>query len=32
MTFTLGALLEASLLIINAVAILNEERFLKKGM
>ena len=31
MVFTLGTLFEAALLFINAVAILNEERFLKKG-
>lgn len=31
MVFTLGTLFEAALLLINAVAILNEERFLKKG-
>ena len=29
--FTLGTLFEAALLLVNAVAILNEERFLKKG-
>ncbi len=31
MVFTLGTLFEAGLLLINAVAILNEEKFLKKG-
>lgn len=31
MVFTIGTLLEASLLLINAIAILNEERFLKKS-
>ena len=31
MVFTLGTLFEATLLVINAIAILNEERFLKKG-
>ena len=31
MVFTLGTLFEAALLLVNAVAILNEERFLKKG-
>ncbi len=30
--FTLGTLFEAALLLINSIAILNEERFLKKGM
>ncbi len=29
--FTLGTLFEAALLLINSIAILNEERFLKKG-
>ena len=29
--FTIGTLFEAGLLLINAVAILNEEKFLKKG-
>ena len=32
MAFTLGALFEATLLVINAIAILNEERFLRKSM
>lgn len=31
MVFTLGTLFEATLLVINAIAVLNEERFLKKG-
>lgn len=31
MVFTLGTLFEAGLLLINAVAILNEEKFLKRG-
>lgn len=31
MVFTLGTLFEAGLLLVNAVAILNEEKFLKKG-
>ena len=31
MVFTIGTLFEAGLLLINAVAILNEEKFLKKG-
>ncbi|XP_064390919.1 immediate early response 3-interacting protein 1-like [Halichondria panicea] len=30
MVFTLGTLFEAALLLINSIAILNEERFLKK--
>ncbi|OQV21119.1 putative Immediate early response 3-interacting protein 1 [Hypsibius exemplaris] len=30
MTFSLYSLLEAGLLVVNAIAILNEERFLKK--
>jgi hypothetical protein len=30
MAFTLGTLFEAVLLVINAIAILNEDRFLKK--
>ena len=32
MVFTLGTLFEALLLLVNVVAILNEERFLAKGM
>ena len=32
MAFSLGTLFEAVLLIINAIAILSEERFLSKGM
>lgn len=32
MVFTVGTLFEAGLLLINAIAILNEERFLQKGM
>jgi hypothetical protein len=32
MVFTLGTLFEAGLLLINAVAILNDEKFLKKGI
>ena len=31
MVFTLGTLFEALLLLVNAIAILNEERFLAKG-
>ena len=31
MVFTLGTMFEAALLVVNAIAILNEERFLKKG-
>ena len=31
MAFTLWALLEASLLVINAICVLNEQRFLAKG-
>ena len=31
MVFTLGTLFEAALLLVNAIAILNEERFLAKG-
>lgn len=31
MVFTLGTLFEAGLLLVNAVAILNEEKFLKKS-
>ena len=31
MVFTIGTLFEAGLLLVNAIAILNEERFLKKG-
>lgn len=31
MAFTLYSLLEAGLLVVNAIAILNEERFLKKS-
>ena len=31
MVFTVGTLFEAALLLINAIAILNEERFLAKG-
>ena len=31
MVFTLGTLFEAGLLLVNAVAILNEEKFLQKG-
>ena len=31
MGFTIGSLFEASLLFINAIAILNEDRFLVKG-
>lgn len=31
MAFTLGSLFEAALLVINAIAILNEKYFLKKG-
>ncbi|GAV04436.1 hypothetical protein RvY_14711 [Ramazzottius varieornatus] len=30
MTFTLYSLLEAALLVVNAIAVLNEERFLRK--
>ena len=32
MVFTVGTLFEAALLLINSIAILNEERFLAKGM
>jgi len=32
MVFTIGTLFEAGLLLVNAIAILNEERFLQKGM
>ena len=32
MVFTVGTLFEAALLLVNAIAILNEERFLAKGM
>jgi len=31
MVFTIGTLFEAALLLINSIAILNEEKFLKKG-
>ena len=31
MVFTIGTLFEAGLLLVNAIAILNEERFLAKG-
>lgn len=32
MVFTIGTLFEAALLLVNAIAILNEERFLAKGI
>ena len=32
MVFTIGTLFEAGLLLVNAIAILNEDRFLQKGM
>ena len=31
MALTLGALLEASLLVVNAICVLHEKRFLAKG-